>query len=363
MRRMAAGLIGALGLVAFAQPVLAHPLGNFTVNHYARVELSGDSVRVRYVLDLAEVPSVQETRAADTNGDGSVSPAEWDTYRQAKVAEIQNQLDLTIDNQPVPLQATDSVVSQPLGQGDIPLVRVEAWFKGTATIAANVDHQAVLRDRSDPARIGWREIVVHADPGAVLSSSSVPETDVTDELRAYPDDMLQNPLDRREADWSFRMDGSTTADDQTVATPAPNRPTDPFAALVTAADLNPAVILLALLGAALLGGIHAASPGHGKSIMAAYIVGKRGSIVQAIVLALSVTVSHTTGVLVLGILTVVASNLIVPERLYPWLTLVSGAIVLVMGLRFLWLSARKHEHHHDHHSHEHGHEHPHPHRD
>ena len=130
--------------------------------------------------------------------------------------------------------------------------------------------------------------------------------------------------------WSTTVAASSPQASPVATTVAAGRPTDPFTSLVTAADLNPAVVLLALLGAGFLGGMHAASPGHGKSIMAAYIVGTRGTFSHAMALALSVTVAHTTGVLVLGLATVLASNLIFPERLYPWLTLISGALVLVV---------------------------------
>jgi ABC-type nickel/cobalt efflux system permease component RcnA len=307
------------------------------------------------VLDLAEIPSVQETRAADADADGSVSPAEWDAYKQRKAAEILRQLELSVDNQSVPLELMDAVLSQPLGQGDIHLVRLEAWFKAAETVAPHIYHRATFRDRSDPARIGWRELVVHAGTGATLADSSAPDQDVSDELRVYPDDLLQSPLDRREAHWSFLLDGSSAPVTAPVPGAAVNRPTDPFAALVTAADLNLSVIVLAMVGAAILGGIHAASPGHGKTVMAAYIVGTQGTILHASALALSVTLAHTAGVLVLGVLTVLASNVVVPERLYPWLTLVSGGVVLVVGGRFLLLAVRgrmtgdrQHEHEHEH---------------
>jgi ABC-type nickel/cobalt efflux system permease component RcnA len=347
------------------RPAAAHPLGNFTVNHYSRVTVRGDAIQIRYVLDLAEIPSVQEFRSADVDGKGTVTPAEWEAYKQRKVEEIGRQIELSVDGHPLDLRPTEVNLSQPLGQGDIPLVRLEMWFEAlTSGMAADVQHQAAFRDRSDPARIGWREVVVQAGPGAALANSSVPDVDVSDELRSYPDNLLQTPLDRREAEFTFKLGLPT--DSVTTARPslAASRPADAFAALVTPTDLNPAVVLLALAGAALLGGIHAASPGHGKSIMAAYIVGTRGTVSHALVLALSVTVAHTTGVLVLGLATVLASNLFFPEQLYPWLTLVSGALVLLVGIGFLVQTMRhrgrvsEHHHHHDHdHSHSHSREH------
>ena len=324
-----------------ATVIWAHPLGNFTINHYSRIELSGDTVAVRYVLDFAEVPSVQERLAADSDGDGSVSAAEWDAYKQRKAAEVVRNLELSSDGQPTQLEVSDVAVSQPLGQGDIPLVRIEMWFRSSSSIAPNIEHHATLHDRTDAARIGWREMVVHAGRGATITDSDAPAQDVTDELRSYPDDMLQDPLDRRDANWSFSVDGSTGGVTVPTSATAVTRPSDPFAALVTATDLNPAVIVLALLGAAALGGIHAASPGHGKTVMAAYLVGTRGTILHAATLAMSVTIAHTLGVLVLGVLTVLASNLIFPDRLYPWLTLTSGAVVLIVGGRFLILALRR----------------------
>ncbi len=336
---------------------VAHPLGNFTVNHYSRVTVRGDAIQIRYVLDLAEIPSVQEMRSADVDGKGTVTSAEWEAYKQRKVDEIGHQIELSVDGHPLDLRPTEVNLSQPLGQGDIPLVRLEMWFEAlTSGMAVDLPHQAAFRDRSDPVRLGWREIVVQAGPGAAVANSSVPDVDVSDELRRYPDNLLQTPLDRREAEWTFRLGLPTGAVTAARPTPVGSRPTDAFAALVTPADLNPAVVLLAVAGAALLGGLHAASPGHGKSIMAAYIVGTRGPVSHALVLPRRVTVAGTEGGFGL------ASNLFFPEQLYPWLTLVSGALVLVVGLGFLVQAATRPARNHDHgHSHDHAHPHSHAH--
>jgi hypothetical protein len=199
-------LLSASVFVVLATSAVAHPLGNFTVNHYSRVEVHPDKVRVRYVLDLAEIPSIQETRLADTAGKGAVSQAEWDVYKQRKLDDIGRQIELTVDGRRLELQPTEVTVSQPLGQGDIPLVRLEAWFQAaTAGLGADVPHQATFRDRGDPARVGWREIVVQAASGVALTDASAPAQDTSDELRNYPDNLLQNPPDRRDAHWSFTL--------------------------------------------------------------------------------------------------------------------------------------------------------------
>ena len=91
-------------------------------------------------------------------------------------------------------------------------------------------------------------------------------------------------------------------------------------------------IALALLAAMGLGMLHALTPGHGKSIVAAYLVGTRGRARHALYLGATVTVSHTFGVFALGIVTLSLSAFILPEELYPWLTLASGLLVVGIGL-------------------------------
>jgi len=138
-----------------------------------------------------------------------------------------------------------------------------------------------------------------------------------------------------------------------------------LAALVDVQDLTPIAIIVSLAIAFGLGVIHAISPGHGKTIMAAYLVGGRGSSRQAVGLGLAVTVSHTLGVLVLAGITLAASSLLPPERLYPVLGVASGALVIVIGGSLLWqrlrvlLAAAAHRRAHaagDAHDHGHAHE-------
>ena len=97
------------------------------------------------------------------------------------------------------------------------------------------------------------------------------------------------------------------------------------------------MVALAFILALGLGAAHAIAPGHGKSIMAAYLVGTRGTAKHALFLGFTVTVSHTLGVLGLGLVVLFASNLVATERLYPWLGLISGVTIIVVGL---WLLNR-----------------------
>jgi ABC-type nickel/cobalt efflux system permease component RcnA len=128
-----------------------------------------------------------------------------------------------------------------------------------------------------------------------------------------------------------------------------------FEALV-GRDGGAGVIALTLVLALFWGAAHALTPGHGKAIVAAYLVGSRGRARHALALGGIVTVTHTIGVFALGLVTLALSELIVPERLYPWLNLVSALLVVSVGITVLRarLHSRRHHHHH-HHDHDHDH--------
>jgi len=264
------------------------------------------------------------------------------------------------------------------------------------------------RDGNFADRAGWKEIIATAAPGVTVTSASVPGRDRSRELSAYPTDLLDSPPQDREARLSFLREtpppvvaGSATPAQPALPGPSPaakTLPTSPsndprlaalspgpaapepesglqirpnrqgtprnaFTDLVTKKDLSGGMLLFALAVAAALGGFHALEPGHGKTVVAAYLVGSRGTVRHATLLGLIVTVSHTAGVYVLGGVTLYASRYIMPERLYPWLGVFSGVAIAVLGvtlfLRRYAAPGGDHGHAHSH-AHSHG-EHVHPH--
>ena len=127
--------------------------------------------------------------------------------------------------------------------------------------------------------------------------------------------------------------------------------------MIEQGDVSVSVLLLSLLIAAFWGAAHALTPGHGKALVAAYLVGTKGTPRHAVLLGGTVTIAHTAGVFAIGIVTLALSQFILPERLYPWLTLASGLLVVAVGAsvlrqRLRW--RRRQEHDHDHHDHDHG---------
>jgi len=359
---LAFALLAGLLLPAVAS---AHPLGNFTVNHYTRIEPAGDRVRLIYVLDMAEIPTFQEQPRYAPNAE---------RYADERAEELRQNLHLTLNGAAAPLRLEQRALSFPEGQGGLSTLRLEAVYSAELSSGATEAVQLAYRDDNDPTRLGWREII--ARPGAAgttLQHSSVPSEDVTHELRNYPEDMLASPINIRAAQVSF-VPGAAAARPMlgTTGVAVFDRTRSAFADLANGAELTPPFILFALGVAVVLGMAHALQPGHGKTVVAAYLVGSRGTAWHALFLGATVTATHTAGVYALGLVTLFLSQYIVPERLYPILEIVSGLLVVGIGV---WLFGRRllaalglklsrahHHHGHDHaHQHEHGHDHQHGH--
>jgi ABC-type nickel/cobalt efflux system permease component RcnA len=358
-------LLVALVLAALALPAVAsaHPLGNFTTNHFTRLEVAGDRVYVTYVLDLAEIPTFQERAVVKRLGETA--------YGRRLAAEVGRQLTLTVDGRPAALQRLDEKVGFPRGAAGLRTTRLEALY-ATGSLA-HEPARIAYRDGTFPGRLGWREVVAQARDGARLTSSSAPATSASDELRAYPKDLLSNPLDVRTATLAVEP-GTSPGAPPTLSTGAVDSAAHVagatetgFASLISQRDLGAGVIALSLLIALFWGAAHALTPGHGKAIVAAYMVGSRGTARHALLLGLTVTVTHTAGVFALGLVTLGLSEFIVPEDLYPWLNLVSALLVVGVGVTVLRARVRNartkqaHGHDHDHHHHHHGHDHDHDH--
>ena len=121
-------------------------------------------------------------------------------------------------------------------------------------------------------------------------------------------------------------------------------PRNSFTELITSNKWGLWFMLTAALIAAALGGLHALEPGHGKTIVAAYLVGSQGTPAHALLLGLIVTATHTAGVYALGLITLYASKYIVPDHLYPWLGVASGLIIAFLGLYMLRRRLAGHQH-------------------
>jgi nickel/cobalt exporter len=333
-------------VAALCAPVaaFAHPLGNFTVNRYAEIELSGNRVYVHYAVDLAEIPTIQE----------------GPRFRRPGIAGgLAQKLDLRIDGRRRPLHTLETRLTTRPGAGGLQVLRFDAIFDG-----GPAGGTLSFRDRNFGGRLGWKEIVVRAERGARVVSSTAPQTSRSNGLRSYPTHLLQEPPQVTSAEVILRP-GSLPGDPPALGSASPaGRTSHGFESLIAQDDVGPGLILLSVVLALFWGAAHALTPGHGKAIVAAYLVGSRGKARHAVALGGIVTVTHTIGVFALGLVTLGLSEFVVPEDLYPWLNLVAALLVVGVGVTVLrqrirgWVHAREghdhghgrghHHHHHDH---------------
>lgn len=349
MRRVL--LAAALALLALAAPAGAHPLGNFSVNHLTVVRASSDRVDLRYVLDQAEIPTFRER---------GMSPAR---VLERKRAEVARGVTLTVGGRPVALTLRPGGrIAFPRGAGGLHTTRVELLLSARVAPRGAV----VVRDATFPGRVGWRAVLAEPGRGTAVRSD-VTNADPTRRLRVYPTALLASPANRTVAHLRVSPGaGTVTAprgDGGSSATTTDRGAGDGLGSVFERAAAGRGVLVLLLLAAFGWGAVHALSPGHGKAMVAAYLVGTRGTARHAVALGLTVTVTHTIGVFALGAVALALSAYVLPEDLYPWLNLVSGLLVLGVGASVVRSRVRRARtpahHHHDEHDHPHDHAHDH----
>jgi len=375
MRRFVSlGLVasGAIGIIlalparpALAQP--AHPLGNFSVNQAVGLDLYPDRVTVTAIVDLAELPTLQERPVIDANGDGKVGAGESAAYNARVCNAMAGAVALRVDGDRVRWSVRPAGFGYRPGSAGLHTSRISCAFDAATDLKRSALVDLVNGYRAD--RIGWREITA-AGHRVHIVNPPVPARSVSDSLRSYPTGLLGSPLDQRSA--QLRVE---PGDGPGAGAAIHLSRGDPVSRWVAEADralerlvgghLTPLVGALAVFLALALGAAHAALPGHGKTVMAAYIAGRRGRPRDALTVGAIVTLTHTGGVLVLGLLLTATAGL-AGEVVLSWLGIASGVLVAAVGVAMLAGVLRRrapaHDHHHGHsHDHDHhGHSHPHP---
>jgi ABC-type nickel/cobalt efflux system permease component RcnA len=396
-----AHFLSLLLLVGLCHSASAHPMGNFSVNHYSKISIDGDRVRIRYIIDLAEIPTYQELQKADISAT-AIDPnsATVINYVSARGTELGHGLVLTLDGNPAALRIVSSEVIFPPGAGGLPTMKMGFVFEAASASPSPAGERQLniqFADNNYPGQSGWKEMVASSTTGSLLRTS-VPATDRSGELSNYPTDLLTSPPQVLSASLVVALPPATVAIAQparsaqpaAVSTTAPalthanaeiqpalkqvppslaaaartasrtaptpihlqanqqQTPRSKFTELIQAENLSAWFLFTAALIAIGLGGLHALEPGHGKTIVAAYLVGSKGTARHAVLLGVVVTVSHTIGVFALGAITLYASRYIVPEQLYPWLGALSGITIAGLGsymfLRRLTGTASDHSH-------------------
>lgn len=368
VRRLLVAAAAALGMLVVAAPAAsAHPLGNFTVNYHSGVRVEPGAVAVLVVMDAAEIPTVQTFPGAATGVDDATAAA----YRTQRCAAVAGAADLRLDDARKALTVSSSELTFPAGAAGLPTTRLTCNLR-TAETVKTVDASLSYRLPFETDRLGWREITAVGD-GVQLANSSVPTSSPSQVLTAYPADLLSSPLNVQDATMQVQKGTGVVAGSTTPGAPSDSltrgvdKLTAAYTDLIASHELTLPFGLLAVVLAMVLGAMHAFAPGHGKALMAATLVGREGSLRQAVTIGLSVTVTHSVGVLALG-LALTFTSLVAPEKVYPWLGLVSGVLLVAIGTTLLRAAMRRkpyragetgsepahHGHSHGAHGHNHG---------
>ena len=368
MNRRRLTILSTIVLLVAPSTGWTHPMGNFSVSHYTSLRIAEETIELRHVLDMAEIPTFQEIQDAGIVpeiGHPSVS-----AYLGRKADTLKEGLRLQLDGHRLELRVVSHEVIFPPGAGDLPTMKLAFLYRavGRETTAGGA-YQLSFRDDNLPDRAGWKEVIATAEAGVVFMQSSVPARDRSAELSDYPTDPASSPPQDLEAHVLFRRMTSpamSAREASSAATPAGPRskerlhssakidmphpevvsstttrglqanqqatPRNGVTEMITTSEMSASLLLLAAIVAMGLGALHALEPGHGKTMVAAYLVGSRGTARHAVILGLAVTVAHTAGVYLLGGITLYASRYVVPERLYPWLALASGLMIAGLGV-------------------------------
>ena len=371
--------MAVIGVFLLPGIAAAHPLGNFTINHYTGVRIEPDRIFLDVVIDQAEIPAFQARLTFDSDGDGELSDAETAAGRVAACEGLAGSLDLRVNNVPQALELTEAGLTFPPGVGGLSTMRSVCGFEVALATPIQAGAQVTFADGSFAQRLGWREIVVQGSGVSLATAGAAPlrTSSPSSRLTGYPTNLLTQALDDSQvavvaspggpvlpalnipdADTVARSDETTPAgiapiaggqDDTalarggggaagaTVPQAVPNAAvpggvgTGELPTIFRTADLTPIVLLLSVLTAAALGAGHALTPGHGKTLMAAYLVGSRGTPAHAAGLGLSVALSHTLGILALASLVVGAQGLLPADVVVRTAPVVAAVSIVAIG--------------------------------
>ena len=386
--RVVRALVAGVVLVPLVAAVaLAHPLGNFTINHYAGIRVEPDRVLLDVVIDQAEIPTFQATMNLDEDGDGEFSDDELATARRDGCTGVGEALSLRVDGSAAPLRLIEAGITFPPGNGGLSTMRLVCTYEAPLAVPLDGSTKIEFKDAFEASRIGWREITVVGDE-VTVSGDGLLASSTTNRLTAYPSGLAGAPdmrsvsftaspggpalppFDVVDADpiepvligaavggagsgsasagasaapsasaaaasasasASGSSSGSASAAGSSTGTSAVPGGEGAIPDILRTLPVSPMLALLSLLTAALLGAGHALTPGHGKTLMAAYLVGTRGTPRHALGLGAAVSVSHTLGILGLAMVVLAAESALPPDLIVQVAPIVAALTIVAIG--------------------------------
>ncbi len=377
----------ALGVLASGGAVWAHVLTGTSVAGISNLVIGRSEIRCDYAVHFGDVAAISPRREMDLDSDYMVSDGEIEKYLERATPALAENLILEIDGVPSPIVLENGRVNlDPAGddphegrsQGSFPF---DIRFTFRAMFPdPDAEHELAYHDHNYKiagaygyqAEEGRPEITVRMEDGlAVLKrwdwdvggfvedpADGVPLSRSVQIIFGSPEGRPVRSVFEDGAMTALAgLGGGLTGEKR-------------LKKILVNPELSLKFVLIAAAIALFLGVVHALEPGHGKTIVAAYLIGSRDTIWHALYLGGIVTFTHTISVIILGLIALFASQYIMPAKLFPWIGFLSGFFITGIGV---WLFLRVHAgkighththdtggHHHEH-AHDHGHEHHHDH--
>jgi ABC-type nickel/cobalt efflux system permease component RcnA len=363
-------LLGLL-VVSAAGEAHAHPAGVSSINRYLGVDRLRDGrVRLVYQLDFAELPAYAQLDRLDADHDGRVTPLERDAYLDALLPPIIAAWQIEVNGQRVTPRVMKRALEAPPGQGGLSTLNVLVSLEIERAFDPAHAVEVRVRDAMYADKPGFRELSASDSEACEVVSTSAPKV-------AVPLDYARTPAARapRIDDASFTLRVRARPDTAAAPSVSPRRADatgdagiERLAGMLRGARGGGLFWFGALLLAFSLGAGHALSPGHGKVLVGSYLAGGRSDWRHAVLLGVTVAVTHTAGIFVLGLLALGLETRFGTARLFRVLELNSGVLIVAVALVqlparvrvALGVSGDGHGHGHAH-GHEHAHEHEHAH--
>jgi ABC-type nickel/cobalt efflux system permease component RcnA len=320
----------------------------FSLNRYTEISFDYDSVRFTYTVTVGDIPAQRLKLKADDDGDQVLSPDEIKPLGVWMHGLLSAGLHIKLDGREIktdPGTAKIDLLSNKVMYG--PLRFRFRWRLGCGP----GKHEFFYHDRARLPALEQTEVYVRQQPGMKLISVSKKTPRMFWEGGARPEALVVR-FELHEEGWE--EDSAQVAAPQAV----PQTELEDDAGPLKRALADQRLGFWGLLGiigfSFLLGAVHALSPGHGKTLVAAYLVGSKGKMRHAVFLGLIVTVTHVFSVVALGLVALWATQEVVPERVGPWISLAAGGLIVVMGVWMLVSRLRKKTAHAHAHEHAHG---------
>lgn len=310
-----------------------------------RLTVAGPRLSVEYLTTFGPVLSSMWINGIDVDGDGRLSGVERAALLRTWSEDVCQGLAVRLDRTPLPLafvtgaaavQSNGDLLMDLLLEADLP------------SMARRSEFEVEDRNHADGV-LGAITYSVRASPGARTAGSRQDGRRLTWTVERSDGAVVDLP------DRTGTPPPAAVADGNTVTNAAPAvvgdaEPSERLAGLLREGEPRASFVLGALIVALGLGALHAFGPGHGKAMVAAYLIGSRGRVRDAVTLGGVVTLAHVGSVIVLGLVALFLSEYVLPQQLYPWLGVASGVMIWLVGF---WMLARRALHEHGH-THDHG---------